>query len=213
MLRSGSRTRQRRPRPPPGRLWPGPGQRSRPSSITRAAIRRGRSRPASPETSSLAASASSRRWAVRSLTCSARRSRRGSRDARRRRPRCGRGRPEPPRSPALLRSSATDGLGCGNGRPDRRRRHRAADFEPVAADDQRVAVAQAARAVERLAVERRAVAAVEVGRHQHLAAALDLEVVPGDRLVIDVDAGIGVAADHGPLPRKRHRARLVRLRP
>ena len=86
------RTRQRHPRPPSGHVWPGPshatapvrlwtykcrrvrsvgrGQRSRPSSITRAAIWRGRSRPASPLTPSLAARASRRRWAVRSLTWS-----------------------------------------------------------------------------------------------------------------------------------------------
>jgi len=41
--------------------------RSRPSSRMRAAIWRGRSRPASPGTASLVASASRRRWAVRSL--------------------------------------------------------------------------------------------------------------------------------------------------
>ncbi len=56
---------------PPRTLPPGPAQRrSNPSSITRAAIWRGRSRPASPRTSSFAARASRRRWAVRSETCS-----------------------------------------------------------------------------------------------------------------------------------------------
>ena len=79
----------------------------------------------------------------------------------------------------------------------------------MAADDQGVAVAQPPRPVERLAVERGAVAAVEVGRHQHPAAALDLEVVPGDRLVVDADVGLGVAADHGALAAQRHRARLA----
>ena len=79
----------------------------------------------------------------------------------------------------------------------------------MAADDQHVAVAQAARAVERLAVQLGAVAAVEVGRHQHAAAALDLEVVPGDRLVVDVDVGLGIAADDRALAAERHRAGLA----
>ena len=90
--------------------------------------------------------------------------------------------------------------------------HRVGDFEAVGADDQGVAVAQAARTVERLAVERGAVAAVEVGRHQHAAAILDLEVVPGDRLVVDLDPGLGVAADDGALGCERRRVRLT-LRP
>ena len=81
----------------------------------------------------------------------------------------------------------------------------------MTADDQRVAVAQAARPVERVAVERGAVAAVEVGRHQDAAAALDLEVVPGDRLIVEVEVGRGIAADHGPLAAKRDRVRLAAL--
>jgi len=73
-----------------------------------------------------------------------------------------------------------------------------------------VAVAQPARAVERLAVERRAVATVEVGRHQHTAAGLDLEVVPGDRLIVDADIRLRIAPNGRP-PRDRHRPRLPAL--
>ncbi len=90
-------------------------------------------------------------------------------------------------------------------------RNRIGDFQSVAADDQRVAVTQAPRPLQRFAVERRAVAAVEVGRHQHAAAVLDLEVVPGNGLVIDVDLGRRVAADHGALRRERHRPWLAAL--
>ena len=93
-------------------------------------------------------------------------------------------------------------------RPDRRRRPDR-DFEPVAADDQRVAVAQPPRPVQRLAVEGGAVAAVEVGRHQHLAAPLDLQVVPGDRLVLELDVGLRRAPDDRELAGERHRPRRL----
>ena len=104
-----------------------------------------------------------------------------------------------------------DGAACGGDRAARPAGDRVGDFEPVAADDQGVAVAQAAWPLERLTVERGAVAAVEVGGHQHAAAVLDLEVVPGDRLVIDLDAGLGVAADDGALAAQRNRTGLATL--
>ncbi len=81
----------------------------------------------------------------------------------------------------------------------------------MAADDQGVAVAQAPRPVERLAVQRRAIAAVEVGGHQHLPAPRDLDVVPGDGLVVEVDVGLRVATDDGALCGQRRRAGLAVL--
>jgi ribose 5-phosphate isomerase A len=105
----------------------------------------------------------------------------------------------------------SDAGAAGGDRSSRPARDRIGDFEAVAADDQGVAIAQAARPLERLAVERGAVAAVEVGRHQHPAAVLDLEVVPGDRLVIDLDAGLGIAANDGALACQRHRTGLATL--
>ena len=71
----------------------------------------------------------------------------------------------------------------------------------MAADDQRVAVAQPPRPVERLTVQGGAVAAVEVGRHQHLPALLDLQVVPGDRVVLERQSASRRTPDHGPLRR------------
>ncbi len=104
-----------------------------------------------------------------------------------------------------------DAGAAGGDRAARPTRNPVGDFEPVAADDQGVTVAQAPRPLERLAVERRAIAAVEIGRHQHATAVLDLEVVPGDRLVIDLDPGLGIAADDGALAGERHRTGLAAL--
>ena len=96
-----------------------------------------------------------------------------------------------------------------DGRP-RPTRDGVGDFEPVVRDGQHVAVTQPAWAVEWLAVQRRPVAAVEVGRHQHPAAALDLKVMPGDRVVVDADVGLWIAPDRDPRP-QRHGARLPTL--
>jgi ribose 5-phosphate isomerase A len=85
------------------------------------------------------------------------------------------------------------------------------DFESVASQGEDVAAAQAPRPVERLAVEGGAVAAVEIGRQQDLAAALNFEVVPGDGLVVDDHVGLRGAPDHGAIRRERDRARLASL--
>src|SRR4051794_18944232 len=102
------------------------------------------------------------------------------------------------------------GLGRGDGAASPAG-NRVGDFESVATDDQRVAVAQPPWPVERLAVQCRAVAAVEVGCHQRPTPVLDLEVVPGDRLVVDRHVGLGVPADDSTPGRKLHRPRLPAL--
>jgi ribose 5-phosphate isomerase A len=85
------------------------------------------------------------------------------------------------------------------------------DFEPMTADDQGVTVAQPPRPVERLAVQRRAITAVEISRHQGTAPALNFEVAPGHRLVVDANVRLGIAADHGAPRRQRRRVRLAAL--
>jgi len=120
------------------------------------------------------------------------------------------GRDERRRGGALLFAQG-DGGGAAGDRAVAGAEVAVGDFQPVPAEGEDVAAAQAPRAVERLAVEGGAVAAVEVGRHQHLAAALDLEVVPGDGLVVDDDVCLGGAADHGALRRQRDGARLASL--
>jgi ribose 5-phosphate isomerase A len=120
------------------------------------------------------------------------------------------GRDQRRRGCALLFIERDAGAGGRDGAA-RPTRDRVGDFEPVPTDNQGVAVAQAARPVERLTVERRAVAAVEVTRHQHAASVLDLEVVPGDRLVVDLDLRLRVATDDGALARERNRTGLATL--
>ncbi len=123
------------------------------------------------------------------------------------------GRHERRRGCSLLLVECDRGLARGDGRP-RPARSRVGDFEPVVRHRQHVAVAEAAGAIEGLAVQGRAVAAVEVSGHQHAAAALDLEVMPGDGLVVDADIGRGIAPDRHPTgDRKRPRLRALPRQP
>ncbi len=98
----------------------------------------------------------------------------------------------------LLFTQLGRGLAHGD-RPPCPAGNRVGDFEPVVGNGQHVAVAQATRTIERLPVERGSVAAVEVGRHQHARAALDLEVMPGDGLVVDANVGLWVTPNRRPL--------------
>src|ERR1700761_976420 len=95
----------------------------------------------------------------------------------------------------LLLAQRHPRLGGGDSRGDRRRAPRGRDFQPVPAHDQRVAVPQPPRPVERLTIERRPIAAVEVGGHQHLPPPLDFQVVPGNRLVIKGQIGVRRSPD------------------
>ena len=132
-----------------------------------------------------------------------RRSRRASRAGRRRRPRCGRERPARPRSPAPprqrhpglpRRDRGGDGSGCPRWRFPAGGRRRSAC--------RRRAGAAADRAAHRSAPCR---CGCRGRSHQHLAPALDLQVVPGDRVVLQGQVGLRRASDHRPLARQRHR--------
>jgi hypothetical protein len=101
-------------------------------------------------------------------------------------------------------------------RPARRRRSRLVanlrrkrDLQAKAADAEHVSVAEATGAVERLTVEHGAVAAVEIGRDQRRAPPLDLEVIPGDRLVLDADLAVFASPGDRATLRERDRARRL----